>query len=549
MPAALPLSGESPNLDGYTFGRRPMRLKSPFTTQSGYTAACVVTAIVTTLVFAYRRGQDISWDQLNYHLSIPFLLLQGTFWDSMAPSGIQSYLNPLILIPQFLVIRALPPMVAVLVIDVAQAMAFVIAARICLRIAGPDPSGYGFIAAFLGFVLCLASPMALSEAGTTIVDLITAVPVLLAYLLLLTRDDASSPRHACVAAGMLLGAAAGLKVTNVVFALGAPAFFLAGTAPVRQRAGGVVQLTLGAVIGFTCIAGWWHFALWRRFKNPVFPYYNNVFHSPDFPSVALRDRNFITRSPWAMLSYPYYWLVGGSTTPIRLSPASETDPKDARFAFAFAGALTVFLLAAIRRTWRFPLLARPETGLLLACAIDYPVWLYAFGIHRYMIPLEIMCGAVVLVLADWIATGVWRTRLLVGLVVLDLARIHVGVWQRLPWRDHWRAIATEPLVLQRMPLVFLTFKPTAFLALSLPADARYVDLSCNEIDLCGPETTLTRQLRADLNVVPSVPLYAVVPAWGAPPTEGLTAYNLRLGEQCQRLAVAAKVYSICNVLH
>ncbi|MFI4982924.1 MAG: glycosyltransferase 87 family protein, partial [Nevskiales bacterium] len=208
-----------------------MRIKAIFATRAGYTATCLAVAIGTTLVYAFRRGQDANWDQRAYHLDIPFLLLQGSFWDSIAPSGIQSYLNPLILIPQYLLIRTLPPLAAVATIALAQAMAFVIAARICLRIAGPDPGEGGYAGAFLGFVLCLASPMALSEAGTTIVDLITAAPVLLAYLLLLTRDDKSAPRHACLAAGLLLGAAAGLKLTNTVFAIGAPAFFLAGPAP------------------------------------------------------------------------------------------------------------------------------------------------------------------------------------------------------------------------------------------------------------------------------------------------------------------------------
>ncbi len=213
-----------------------MRIKALVATRAGYTATCVVAAIATTLVFAFRRGQDVNWDQLNYHLGMPFLLLHGTFWASIAPSGIQTYLNPLVLVPQYLVIRALPPLAAAATIGVAQAMAFVVAARICLRIAGPDPDEGGYGGVFLGFVLCLASPMALSEAGTTIVDLITALPVLLAYLLLLRRDDATAPRHACLAAGLLLGLAAGLKVTNGVFVIGAPAFFLAGPAPPRRRA-------------------------------------------------------------------------------------------------------------------------------------------------------------------------------------------------------------------------------------------------------------------------------------------------------------------------
>jgi hypothetical protein len=525
-----------------------MRIKALVATRSGYTATCVVAAIITTLVFTFRRGQDVNWDQLNYHLSIPFLLLHGTFWDSIAPAGIQSYLNPLVLIPQYIVIRALPPLLAATTIDLAQVMAFVVAARICLRIAGPDPGEGGYGAAFLGFVLCVASPMALSEAGTTIVDLITSVPVLLAYLLLLTRDDAAAPRHACLAAGLLLGLAAGLKVTNMVFAIGAPAFFLVGPAPPRRRVAGLTQLVLGGVVGFLGIAGWWHLTLWRRFHNPIFPYFNNIFRSPDFPPIELRDRNFVTHSPWAMLNYPYYWLVGGSTTPIRLSPASETDPKDARFAFALAGAVAVLGIAVFRRSRRFAPLARPETGLLLACAIDYPVWLYTFGIHRYMVPLEILCGTVVLTLAGWIATGLWRERLLLVLVVLTLARVHVGTWQRLPWQDQWRTIAASPLTLPGRPLVFLTFAPSAFLALSLPAEARYVDLGCGEINLCGPETTLTRQLRADLNANPPFSLYAVIQDGRPPRISGLTAYGMRLGTQCQQLVVAAKAYLICDVL-
>jgi len=419
----------------------------------------------------------------------------------------------------------------------------------CLRIVGPDPQDGRYASAFLGFVLCLLSPMALSEAGTTIVDLITAVPVLLAYLLLLTRDDESAPRHACLAAGLLLGLAAGLKVTNMVFAIGAPAFLLAGPAHPRRRIASATELVLGGSVGFLVIAGWWHLALWRRFHNPVFPYFNDIFRSPDFPPLAMRDKNFVTHSPWSMLTYPYYWLVGGSTTTIRLSPASETDPKDARFAFALAGALVVLVLAPFRKR-RLAVLARPETGLLLACAIDYPVWLYAFGIHRYMVALEIMCGAVVLVLADWLCTGFWRARLLLVLVVLDLARVHVGSWQRLPWRDHWRTIAPTQLALEGTPLIFLTTGPTAFLALSLPDTARYVGLYCGDPNLCGPDdTTLTRQLKADLAADPPYSLYAVIPgSWGTHAEPGLAAYGLRLGAHCQPLAVTEKLYQICDVL-
>jgi hypothetical protein len=136
------------------------------------------------------------------------------------------------------------------------------------------------------------------------------------------------------------------------------------------------------------------------------------------------------------------------------------------------------------------------------------------------------------------------------LVVLTLARVHVATWQRLAWQDHWRTIAPTPLALPVRPLIFLTFQPSAFLALSLPAEARYVDLDCDGINLCGPsDTTLTRQLRTELEAVPPYSLYAVIPGDSAiPRISGLAAYGLRLGTQCQQLAVADKVFLICAVL-
>lgn len=526
-----------------------MRIKTLVATRANYTATCVVAAIVTTLVFAFRHGQDANYDQLNYHLDIPFLILNGTFWDSIAPSGIQSYLNPLILIPQYIAIRALPPLAAVTMIGVAQAMAFVVAARICLRIAGPDPGDGCYSSAFLGFVLCLASPMALSESGTTMVDLLTSVPVLLAYLLLLTRDDSSASRNACLVAGLLLGLAAGLKLTNATFVIGAPAFFIAGSAGPRRRVVGIAQLMLGTAAGFLVIAGWWHFTLWHHFGNPTFPYFNNIFRSPDFPPIAMRDTDFLPGSAWAVLSYPYHWLVGGSTVPTRLSPASQTDPGDGRFAIALVGAPVAIAIASLRRPKRVALLARPDSGLLLACTVDYLVWLYTFGIHRYMLPVEILCGAVLLSLADWGAAGRWRVRALLVLAILTLVRVHVAGWPRLPWQNQWRTIAAEPLALPGKPLIFLTFPPSAFVAPSLPAASRYVDVGFGGLDLRGPiETTLTRQLRSELNADPPFTLYAVIPDDRNRHAPGLEAYGLRLGSQCRRLSVAAELLLICDVV-
>ncbi len=525
-----------------------MRLRSVVVTRAGFEWSSALLAVAVTLFFALRSGQDANWDQLNYHLSSPFLLLHGTFWRSIAPSGLQTYLNPLVLLPQYLLLRTLPPMAAAIVIDLVQCLAFVIAARICLGLVGPDRDGTGYRHALLGFVLCLASPMALSEAGTTIVDLLLAIPVLLAYLLLLQRETASGLRRSCLVAGVLLGVATGLKLTNATFAIGAPLFLLAGTASPRQRAVDLMQLVLGGVAGFVVVAGYWHFELWQRFGNPTFPFYNDVFHSPDAPPVSLRDSRFVTTSVWDVVRYPMYWLFGGSPTPGLLSPASETDPKDARFVLILLAAPIALAVHAFRRD-QPRLLARPATGLLLAWALDYVVWLYMFGIHRYMIPIEILSGAVLLVLVSWIDTGRLRGWILLAMAAVVLVRIHVATWQHLPWGAHSRVVATAPLRLSGAPIIFLGTKPTAFVALSLPDTARYVGMY-GDLDLAATnDTTLTRQLKRELAAAGGKSLYAVM--LGALPdvtARELASYGLRVTDDCQALAVGGKTFQACSVV-
>lgn len=215
-------------------------------TRRAYVLTTVGWSVTTALVLALSRGQDFNWDQRNYHLSTPHLLL-GNFWTSVVPSGIQSFYNPAVLLVQFLLIRHLTPMLAAAVIALCQAGVFVLAGLICACIVPPrlDSPGYG--AAFLGFLLCLASPMALSEVGTTYIDLLTAVPVLLAYLLLLPGTSQPGP---ALVAGLLLGAATGFKLTNAVYVAGAAGFLLAG----RPRITGVLATGAGVL---ACWQGFW----------------------------------------------------------------------------------------------------------------------------------------------------------------------------------------------------------------------------------------------------------------------------------------------------
>lgn len=504
-----------------------------------------VLALAATFWFAVARGQDVNWDQQNYHLAVPFLLLHGGFWESVAPTGSQSFFNPLALIPPYLAIRHLPPVAAALAIAAVQALAFVIGGLICLAL---EPAGVRRLhsPAMLGFLLCLASPMALSEAGSTFIDLATSIPILLAVLLLLLRPDARRPMRICVAAGLLLGVAGGLKLTNLLFLFAVPGLLTIGRERLTRRAALFAAVCLAAGVGFVAVAGWWNIQVWQHFANPLFPFFNAVFRSPDYPAVNIDDDRFIGRTPWDLLRYPIDWLFGGGgSSPALGSPSSEVAFRDARFILILPALALLAAAAATRPALRRRVAGQPATALLLAWITVYVVWLYAFGIHRYALALEILCGPALLALSQ---SWPWRVSprgpLTVALVAC-LALIHVPSWRRFPFGPQWRGIMATPTALPGHPLIFVVDAPIAVAALSISDNARYVGIA--SIDLApGVDTTLVRQIKARLADTANTQPYALArQAHDLAADPQLRAYRIGPAGPCRMMATAVDALKLC----
>lgn len=455
--------------------------------QRRYGAIVCAVSLGVIWIFAVRSGQDANWDQLNYHLAVPFLLLHGGFWDSVAPAGIQSYLNPTILIPQFLAITHLPPIAATLAIAIPQAAVFALAGLICRDIARAGTADWAR-PALAGFALCLMSPIALSEAGTTYVDLVTALPVLAALLLL----GRATWRHAA-AAGAMLGIAAGLKLTNAMYVFAVPWLVLVWPASRVARLSALALAGIAAIAGFAASAGWWHIEVWHHFVNPVFPFANAIFRSPDFPPVSMNDDRFLPNSAWAVIRWPWRWIVGGGGKTGLLSPGAEVDPKDLRFLPTVVGIAALALASAFSRNLR----VRLKPGLIAAWLCVFLIWLAGFGIHRYMVGLEILTGAALLTLCLHLPQRL-ATPALVTLVAAAFIVLHVPRWTRVPFEAHWQAIEPTPIALDRPALVFLADAPTSYVVASMPDDTRIAVLS-SDFDLRATQpTSLVRQVRTIL---------------------------------------------------
>jgi hypothetical protein len=385
-------------------------------------------------LYSMHKGQDAAWDLKNYHLYNAWALLHGRLTIDLAPVGLQGYFNPLLDLPYFWLgtspLHHLPRLLAAIQGLCYGALAFVLL-RISIRLAEIRQRSYG-VADVLAVVIGITGTMVTSQTGTCTNEVPLALLVVLGFYVLLPLCTGKLPEDAArrvVVAALLCGVAAGLKPTAVVFtpAMAAALWFARGCRIDAWR----LSLIFVAVAfaAFLAAYGWWGWQLYRLTGNPVFPLFNQIFHSAWVPATAGTDRQFMPRGMLQWVFYPFYWIrknayQGGNTF------------ADARYAAAMIAA--AFLAASHAWTWRRPGTgdSRPVRFVLVFVAVAYVPWLGLYSILRYAVALEVMTGLIILMSLQHLASIVrWPGMPKHGLTwsMMALAALIIGCSRYTDW--------------------------------------------------------------------------------------------------------------------
>jgi hypothetical protein len=421
--------------------------------------ACTVLA----LVINYLLGKDMAWDTLNYQFYAGFSAINDRFAQDYFAAGPPSYFNPYAYVPFYALVRAgLSPLEISSVLAAVHSailwLTFELAVCVCPSDDRRMQMTYGVCAVAVAFV----NPILMQQIGSSFADITTA-ELALAGWLLLARAVRAPHAMWIVGAGLLLGAAAALKLTNAVHAVAAGAFLimLPRTLYGRIRHGVGYATALG--LGIAIVAAPWSYRLEQMFGNPLFPLMNGVFRSPEFTTEPLRHFRFIPESLIKGLLRPFTMV-----DPVPMVQEELVAP-DLRYA------VLVVLISVFFLRWLWQRLAHPSTPsaraelaggdrvlTALGCglAVDWGLWLSAAGNGRYLLPMASVAAVVIVALLFRILAARPKVRNYLFALIFgaQLIQLYFGAhyrWNWVPWDRQWLTIDL-PEKLATDPSLYLT---------------------------------------------------------------------------------------------
>ncbi len=449
--------------------------------------AIVAGCMLAGAAYAYAVGEDVNWDWRNYHVYDVWAAIHHRYDIDVIPAGFQTYFNPLIYYPIYVLRQSMSPLWTGLIAGAVHGLNLVAIYSFTRALLGSAANAACLAASCL---LAAFGPITLSEVGTSFADIVLSLPII-AALIFITSSDQKRPKF-YILAGVLIGASVALKLTNIVFALGLVAAAIAATRPLAALG----CVALGGAIGGLIAGGWWSFLLWRDLGNPVFPLFNAIFSSPELSPVNILDNQFIPHGWLDGLAYPFYWLAGGKL-------GAEYAFRDARFAVALILSVVALGACLIRRAVLF---TRRDVQFIIFFAVSYASWLMLFSIQRYVVALELLCGPLIVLLlvrilpgaetvGSWFSLKRWRSAIILIVALASAAWTRPGDWTRRAWSSPYHpqlpAELTEPAI------YLLLDKPLGYIAPLLPPRSRFYQLADIALPIL-PNGMLDNRIRAGL---------------------------------------------------
>lgn len=338
---------------------------------------------------------ELLWDFANYHYYNPWAFFNDRWMYDIAPAGINTFFNPLLDIPLYLLIKYFNDYPNLIIFiqglwsGAAAFMAFQLA-----KIFFDFGTWKGRIQTFLAVAIGVTSWPFFMQIGTSTNEMPIAIMVMFSWWLLFKelKDEKSISTKAFFVSGLVLGMAAGLKLTAATYCVSTGISLILCYKMFKPFPKLIGLFILGGIIGFLITNGFWMWRLWQTFENPVFPLLNNIFQSDWYDKVNYRDTMYLPDNILGYIFYPFYLLAG------KIKSEGDTLYIDLRFICLFIVVIVsiFYLLHNALKYHKFPKISSQLIVLFTLCINSYITWLIVFSIQRYAVPVLISTSIIII---------------------------------------------------------------------------------------------------------------------------------------------------------
>ncbi|MHB1948374.1 MAG: glycosyltransferase family 39 protein [Gammaproteobacteria bacterium] len=335
------------------------------------------------------QGQDIFFDTLNYHFYNGYAFLNHRMGWDIAPAREQTYLNPFLDVLNYLLISTQKPLIVAFIQGAVSGLNCYLLYKIAEILFSIHSTSQKLLYIFFAVLIGTTSASGITVLGSATNDTKMSLLLLIGlYFLIrhLTSTDKSTQTICLILAGFATGFAAALKYVAISNAIGITLALLLSQRWNRKHVISCGLFVIYLTAGYLLVNGYWMYFLYQHFQSPIFPFYNTLFHSPYYTDINL---NGIIKHDHLM--YPLFFIMGKGGDP--------------RFAILILLACIIllkhlfqkqFLLrksselkvsnAALQTCWR-------SIGLYFV--FSYLLWNLFFTDFRYLLPLELISGLLV----------------------------------------------------------------------------------------------------------------------------------------------------------
>lgn len=331
---------------------------------------------------------ELTYDLLLYHHYNGFAFLNDRLTTDIAPASVATYYNPLLDAALYLLNDFCKENTTLYCFITGLPFGFLMFVLFKISLLFFD------FKTIRGKCCCAACLIIAStgvatwfQIGTCSHEIFLAALVLCSLYLLLKYPELKA---VYLPAGFLLGAAAGFKLTAAIYCVSTGITLILSYKSLSRPIVLIALFTLGGLLGYLAVNGFWAAILWQNFENPVFPFWNKVFKSPYYLNQNYVDMLHLDGLHWYQLVFlPFYLIIHPFSSPV----GALQELTDFRLAVLFIVSIIFLPLFILRKIIVSPLTKKTALWLF----VSYLIWLGVSANLRFIIPIEAV-GAVILTL-------------------------------------------------------------------------------------------------------------------------------------------------------